>query len=97
MKAPINPNYCASIVEITKLVPIENADNLQTAIIYGSSVIIGKNIEYNTKGLFFPLECQLGEIFLHRHSLFRDKTKNLDTSHAGFFEQNEYAGKDCFL
>jgi hypothetical protein len=88
MKAPVNPNYCASVVEITKLVAIDNADNLQAAIIYGSSVIVGKNINYNTAGLFFPLECQLGDQFLYHHSLYRDKTKNLDPTHAGFFEQN---------
>jgi hypothetical protein len=88
MKAPVNPNYCASIVEINKLVPIENADNLQAAIIYGNSVIVGKNLTVGTKGLFFPLECQLGDQFLHKHSLYRDKTKNLNQDKAGFFEQN---------
>jgi hypothetical protein len=88
MKAPVNPNYCASIVEINKLIPIENADNLQAAIIYGNSVIVGKNLQHGTKGLFFPLECQLGDQFLQKHSLYRDKTKNLNPDKAGFFEQS---------
>jgi hypothetical protein len=89
MKVPVNPNYCATVVKIDKLVPIENADNLQSAIIFGNSVIVGKNIELETKGLFFPLETQLSDTFLSKHNLFRDKELNLDPGgKVGFFEKS---------
>jgi hypothetical protein len=88
MKTPINPNYCTTVVEINKLVPLANADNLQAAIIYGNSVIVSKNLQLGIKGLFFPLECQLGDLFLQKHSLYRDKTKNSNPDKAGFFEQS---------
>lgn len=88
MKAPVNINYCASVVEITKLIPIEKADNIQVALIQGNSVVVSKSLEVGTKGLFFPLECQLGDDFLSKHNLFRESSKNIDQSKAGFFEAN---------
>lgn len=88
MKSPININYCATIVEINKLVPIENADRLQSAIILGNSVIVSKDIEFGVKGLYFPLECQITEQFLSKHNLLREKERNIDVSKAGFFELN---------
>lgn len=88
MKEPINPNYCASVVEISKLVPIEKADNIQAAIIFGNSVIVSAQIEPGTKGLYFPLECQLNDNFLSVHNLFRNKSLNINIEKAGFFEYN---------
>ena len=89
MKAPVNPNYCATVVEISKFVSIENASNLQSAIIYGNSVIVSKSMQLGTKGLFFPLETQLDDAFLVKHNLYRDSTKNgITTAKAGFFEVN---------
>ena len=37
-----NKNYCGTIVKINTLVPIENSDNIQHAIIIGNSVIVDK-------------------------------------------------------
>lgn len=88
MKQPINPNYCATIVEINTFVPIENADAIQHAIVIGNSVIVGKNIERGEIGVFFPLECQLNPKFLTTHNLYRDKKLNANQEKAGFFESN---------
>jgi hypothetical protein len=83
-----NPNYCATIVELNKFVAIEKADNIKSAIIFSNSVIVGNYVAEGTKGIFFPLECQLNDIFLSEHNLFRDKDKNKDTEQAGFFDKN---------
>jgi hypothetical protein len=88
MRQPVNINYCASVVEISKLIPIEKADKIQIALIHGNSVVVSKDIEIGTKGLFFPLECQLRDNFLSKHNLFRDSTKNVNPEKAGFFEAN---------
>ena len=88
MKQPININYCATIVEINKLVPIENADRLQSAIILGNFVIVSKELDIGTKGLYFPLECQITEQFLSKHNLMRLKENNIDVTKSGFFELN---------
>jgi hypothetical protein len=85
---PININYCASVVEITKLVPIEKADKIQVAIISGNSVVVSMDAEAGIKGLFFNLECQLENNFLSKHNLFRDSTKNINPEKVGFFEAN---------
>jgi hypothetical protein len=86
MNPPVNPNYCVSVVEISKVVPIEKADNIQAAIIFGNSVIVSSKLEVGTKGIFFPLECQIGTKFLATHNLFRDKTLNRSNDKVGFFE-----------
>ena len=88
MKQPINLNYCASVVEITKLVPIEKADKIQVAIISGNSVVVSKDMEVGVRGLFFTLECQLADGFLSKHNLFRDNTRNINPEKVGFFEAN---------
>ncbi len=88
MKPPVNLNYCASVVEITKLVPIPKADKIQVAVILGNSVVVSKEMKVGVRGLFFNLECQLGDVFLSKHNLFRDNTKNLDPEKVGFFEAN---------
>jgi hypothetical protein len=88
MKQPININYCVTVVEINKLVPVGKADRLQSAIILGNSVIVSKDIELGIKGLFFPLECQITDQFLSKHNLLREKEKNIDVTRAGFFELN---------
>lgn len=88
MKQPVNINYCATVVEVNKLVPIEKADKIQSAIILGNSVIVSKELQSGTKGLYFPLECQIAEGFLSKHNLLREKERNADVSKAGFFELN---------
>jgi hypothetical protein len=88
MKQPININYCVTVVEINKLVPVENADRLQSAIILGNSVIVSKDLQLGAKGLYFPLECQITEQFLSKHNLLHEKERNIDVSKAGFFELN---------
>ena len=88
MKAPINVNYCVTVVEVSRVVPIEKADNIHSAIVLGNSVVVSKDIGVYTKGIFFPLECQIGDTFLSKHNLYRDKTKNSDPEKAGFFEAN---------
>jgi hypothetical protein len=88
MKTPININYCATVVEITKVIPIEKADNIQAAIILGNSVVVSKDITIGTKGIFFPLECQITTEFLSKHNLFRESSNNLNTEIKGFFEAN---------
>jgi hypothetical protein len=83
-----NKNYCASIVELTKIIPHPNADKLEIALIFGNSVIVSKGTPLGTKGIFFPLESKLNEVYLYDNNLFRDKTENTDKAKAGFFEKN---------
>ncbi len=88
IEAPKNLNYCATVVKIEKILPHSNADKLAKAIIFGNSVIVGKDVQVGDVGIFFPLECKLSPEFLKYNSLYREKTWNADSSKAGFFEEN---------
>jgi len=88
LEKPVNPNYCATVTIIDKLVPLENCDNVQAAIIFGNSVIVGKDTWAGDYGVFFPIETQLSEEFLKANNLYRDATLNADPSKKGYFEQN---------
>lgn len=85
---PKNKNYCATVVEITKLVSIGNCDNLQYAMIFGNSVIVSKTIAIGDMGLFFPLETRLSQEFLKENNLFRVSALNKDQEVKGYFEEN---------
>lgn len=82
---PKNPNYCATVVQIKRLVELEKCDNLQGAIIMGNQVIVDKSVKEGDVGLYFPLETQLSEQYLSNNNLFRHKEKNVDVEKGGYF------------
>lgn len=81
-----NKNYCATVVEIRKLVPLNNCDNVQSAIVLNSAVVVSKDVKVGDVGLFFPVEASLSQEFLSNNNLFREKTLNKDQTKGGFFE-----------
>lgn len=88
MRLPRNPNYVATIVALRTFVDLPNCDNVKSAIIFGSSVIVAKDVKAGDVGLFFPPETQLSTEFIANNNLFRKhEYGNLDPSKAGFFEQ----------
>lgn len=86
IKEPVNKNYCATVVELNRFVDLENCDNVKHAIIFGNSVIVSKDTQAGTRGLFFPLETQLSEEFLSENNLYRKPELNKDASQKGYFE-----------
>ena len=83
-----NQNYNATVVEIKTLVPLENCNNVQSAIIMGNQVIVGKDVQIGDIGLFFPVETALSEQYLSANNLYRNKELNNDKTKAGYFEEN---------
>ncbi len=88
LEKPVNPNYCATVVKITKLNTLENCDNVVAAIIFGNSVIVGKDTQIGDLGLYFPPETQLSRDFLHHNNLYRKAELNADVTKKGYFEEN---------
>lgn len=93
LKKPKNSNYAAVVVEIKTLIPLENCDNVQAAIIMGNQVIVSNDVKIGDIGLYFPLECQLSREYLSNNNLYRvSKNKpnlNVDTTvKGGYFEEN---------
>lgn len=69
-------NYAATVVKINNIRPHSNADRLNCTNIFGNNVIIGKDVQIGDKGLFFPVESQLGEQFCLANDLIRRKDAN---------------------
>jgi hypothetical protein len=91
--APKNPNYCATVVALKDFVDLPNCDNVKAALIFGNSVIVGKDAQASDVGLFFPVETQLSKEFLSNNNLLRKSAQtaectNSDPAASGFFEQH---------
>lgn len=85
----VNPNYCATVVEVEKLVQLENCNNVQAAIIMGNQIIVSKEVKIGDIGLFFPVEVQLSKKYLSENNLYRKKELNSDPeAKSGYFEEN---------
>ena len=85
---PKNDNYCANIVEIKSVHPLEKCDNIQGTVIFGNQVIIGKDVKPGDIGAYFPPETQLSHKFLSVNNLFRHKELNADQEKVGYLEDN---------
>lgn len=88
IKKPKNPNYCATVVTIKKIIPLENCDNVVHANISGNLVIVSKDTKEGDEGIYFPVETQLSKEYLTANNLYRDKTLNKDETKSGYFESN---------
>lgn len=88
LKQPRNPNYAATVVQLKDFVQLANCDNVQAALIFGNSVIVGRDAKPGDIGLFFPVETQLSEPFLKNNNLYRKAEKNADPEKKGYFEDH---------
>jgi len=83
-----NKNYCAYVVEIDNFVPLDGCDNIQGTVIFSNHVIISKDTQLGTRGVYFPVETSLSSDFLRMNNLYRDKSLNNNNEKSGFFELN---------
>lgn len=81
-----NPNYCATVVKIENLHPLEGCQNIQGTMILGNHVIVSNDTVVGQVGIFFPVETAINRKFISENNLFRDKTLNVNTEKTGFFE-----------
>jgi len=88
MKQPKNNNYCATLVEIKQLIPLDNCDNVCHTLIMGNKVIVGKDTQIGDIGLFFPVETQLSAEYISANNLFIKKELNANPEKGGYFEEN---------
>ena len=88
LNKPKNSNYCATVVEIKTLIPLEKCDNVQAAIIMGNQVVVSKDIKIGDIGLFFPVETELSKEYLSNNNLYRKPELNIDSKQKGYFEEN---------
>ncbi len=83
-------NYCGQVVEIKKVIDLENCDNVRHANIFGNLVIVSKDTKEGDVGIYFPVECRLSDEFLKKNNLYRHEYKNIDPNceKKGYFEDN---------
>ena len=89
LKPPANENYAAVVVKIKDCLELENCANVKAALIFGSRVIVSKDVQPGAVGLFFPVETALSPEFLAANNLYRKpEWGNADATKKGFFEQH---------
>ena len=84
-----NENYAAHIVKISNKIELPKMRTLCATTIFGQNVMINKDTEIGTLGIFFPIECMIDKEFLSKNNLFRHSELNVDKEKTGFFEDNQ--------
>lgn len=78
--------YCASIVRIGDIFPIENKDRIVKTLVNGVSIVIGKDsFKSGDVAVYVSNECTIHELFLHLNNMYEDKELNIDTEKKGYF------------
>lgn len=88
IEKPINQNYCATIVEIKSITPLENCDNVVSTTIFGFNAIVNKETKIGDIGVLFTTETQLSEEFCYENNLHRHGNLNKDEGQKGYLDDN---------
>ena len=83
----INLNYCASIIKVDNLFkhPNPEVERLQCLKHNFLNIITGLDTKEGDVVIYFPIECQISEWFLHENNLYQEVQFNKDSSQKGMF------------
>lgn len=77
--------YCASVVQIGELTPIEGKDRIVKTLVNGMSIVIGKtDFQPGDVAVYVSNECVIHELFLHLNNMYDDKELNADKEKHGY-------------
>lgn len=82
-------NYCATIVTIKDLFPVEGADRIVRTVIFGNNVIVSKDTKLNEKFIYFVSGTRVNEEFCKYNNLLTDAELNKDKK-AGFVSHKQF-------
>lgn len=88
MQPPVNENYAATVVAITRIVPLDNCDNVVGTPLLGFQAIVGNDTQVGDVGIVFPAEVQLAEPYARLNNLFRHGNLNDDETKKGYVEDS---------
>lgn len=88
IKPPQNGNYAATVVQITRLVPLAGCDNVVGAPLAGYQAIVSKDTQVGDVGILFTAETQLSDEYARNNNLYRHPEKNADPDKKGYLEDN---------
>lgn len=76
--------YCATVVQIGDLAPIENSDFLATVMVEGRDIVVRKDlVKTGSYMIYVANECQLDSLFLSSTNQFDDITLNSNYQDVG--------------
>jgi len=78
----------ALVCRLKNLSPIEKADKIQQANLFGETIIVSKDYKDGQLGLLFDTESILSNEFCKENNLFRHSILNKDINKVGYFEDN---------
>lgn len=74
--------YCATIVKIGEIVPIEGSDFLGTTLVNGFSIIVRKDLIHEGDIMIYcPIETQLNETYLSSNDLYEWGYRHLNSNY----------------
>lgn len=80
--------YKAIVARVDKVEEIPGANSIQVGYVLGERVVIGKNVDVGTVGVFFMPDIQLSAEFTCINNLYRHPELNSDNTKKGFFDDN---------
>lgn len=92
----MSDNYKAVVVTIKNLRKIEKADRLLATNIFGNNIIVGIDTKEGDRGLYFPVESQLGLEFAQANDLIRRKNPETGKAEGGMFDENRRVRAQIF-
>lgn len=81
-------NNQAIVVTINKLEEIPGMDNIQLAKLFGTQVIVSKDVKPGDTMIYVDSNMKLSPEFLYSNNLYRHAHFNKESSKAGFFDDN---------
>lgn len=82
-------NYAATIVQVDRLVELENADRMYGVPFFGMQALVSRSSVFHGQlGVLFPTECQLSEEFCKQNNLFSNQELNANTEVKGYISSN---------
>ena len=73
--------YCATVVQLGELTPIEGTDFLATVMVEGREIVVRKDrVKEGDVMIYISNECQLDHLFLHYNNEFQDEELNANYS-----------------
>jgi len=90
--------HLARIGKVDKIIPIDGADFVQSAVVYGFNVIVSKNVQVGDLGVFFEAtDIQLSDEYAKMNNLYRHSEYNSDVNAKGYLEDNRKLKVQKFL
>lgn len=84
--------YCATVVKIGTIVPIEGTDFLGTTLVNGFSIIVRRDLIHEGDIMIYcPIETQLNETYLSSNDLYEWSHRHLNSN---YFEVEECINQD---